>query len=258
MNYFHVVALLSGGARKIVKNTGEAEVMTGYVLPFLDDRTITTKWGTQTKRWQVLELRVFRTQTRFVKKRGLAFDEFIKGRKNIFEGLARRAKSQRGPSTRVFVVMPIQGEKYGDQDQQRILREFDARFHAIQEVLAELDCYPRRIDKEAPLGDLVDQIKEEIRRANFIIADLTDERPSCYFEAGYAEALRVPVVYTASNQSVAKPGTATQIHFDILHENINFFSNCAELKDKIRRSFTVNRERLVADRQETSIVEPVN
>ena len=98
--------------------------------------------------------------------------------------------------------MPIQGEKYGDQEQQRILKEYDERFDAIEEVLGDLDCYAIRIDKEAPLDGLVDQIKKEISKANFVIADLTDERPSCYFEVGYAEALGVPVIHITSKQSV--------------------------------------------------------
>jgi nucleoside 2-deoxyribosyltransferase len=121
-------------------------------------------------------------------------------------------------------------------------------------VLGDLDCYAIRIDKEAPLEGLVDRIKEEIRKANFIVADLTDERPSCYFEVGYAEALGVPVIHLASKQSVIYPGTDTKIHFDI-HKNVNFFVNHKELEEKLRVSFQKNRERLLAPRTETSAVE---
>jgi hypothetical protein len=257
MSYFHVVAVLPGGGRKTVNNKGEAEVMTGFVVPFLETNTITTKWGSKSKRRQVLELRVYRTQTRFDKKQGVAFDEFIKNRKNIYGTLADRAKSQLGPTTRVFVIMPIQGEKYGDQDQQRIFKEYDQRFDAIEEVLGDLECYAIRIDKEAPLEGLVDRIKEEIRRANFVLADLTDERPSCYFEVGYAEALGVPVIYAASKQSVVSPGTDTRIHFDI-HKSINWFTNHEELKEKIHRAFDKNKQKLLAERPETSAVEPAS
>jgi nucleoside 2-deoxyribosyltransferase len=122
-------------------------------------------------------------------------------------------------------------------------------------VLGDLDCYAIRIDKEAPLEGLVDRIKEEIRRANFVLADLTDERPSCYFEVGYAEALGVPVIYAASKQSVVSPGTETRIHFDI-HKSINWFTNHEELGEKIRRAFNKNKQRLLAERPETSAVEP--
>jgi len=160
MSYFHVVAVLPGGSRKTVANKGEADVMTGFVVPFLASGTITTKWGKRVQRRQALELRIYKTQKPYAKKHGMAFDEFVKGRNNIFGSLAKRAQSQLGATTRVFVVMPIQGEKYGDQDQQRVLKEYDERFDAIEQVLGELDCYAIRIDKEAPLDGLVDRSRK--------------------------------------------------------------------------------------------------
>lgn len=89
------------------------------------------------------------------------------------------------------------------------------------------------------------RIKEEIERAQFVIADLTDERPSCYFEAGYAEALRKPVIYIASKESVVNPKTLTKVHFDI-HRNINTFVNLKQLKEKLDESIRKNRSRLFA------------
>jgi hypothetical protein len=254
MTYYHVVAMLPGGQTKTVINRPEAEVMTGFIVPFLASGTITTNWGKKVHRRQALELRVYKTTSPYDKKQGVAFEKFIKGRKNMYGALAGRAKTQLGPTTRVFVVMPIQGEKYGDQDEQRIYKEYDERFDAIEKVLGDLDCYAIRIDKEAPLEGLVDRIKEEIRRANFIVADLTEERPSCYFEAGYAEALGVPVIHVASKQSVVHPGTETRIHFDI-HRNVNFFTNHKELQEKLRTVYNKNKKTLLAARTDTVAVE---
>lgn len=139
--------------------------------------------------------------------------------------------------------MPIQGEKQGTQEQQRIFREYDERFEALESVVAKFGGVAIPIDKEHPLEDLVGRIKKEIRDAAFIIADLTDERPSCYFEAGFAEALPRPVIYIASKQSVLKPGTDTKIHFDI-HMNMHFFTNHKELKQKISESIEKNKAKL--------------
>jgi hypothetical protein len=246
MTQFHVVAVLPGGGRKTVNNKSEAQVMTGFILPFIESGTMTTKWGSTTRRRQVLELRVYGTENRFDKKQGVPFETFIKRRKNIYETLASRVQNV-GPTTRVFVVMPIQGEKYGDQDQQRILSSYDLRFDAIEEALGDRDCYAIRIDKESPIEGLVERIKDEIRRAMFVIVDLTDERPSCYFEAGFAEGLGIPTIYVASKQSVIHPGTATKIHFDV-HRNVNLFSNHDELKEKILKTFDKNKNKLLADR----------
>jgi hypothetical protein len=256
MAYFHVLAALPGGGRKMVVNKTEAEIMTGFIVPFVETSTITTKWGKKTQRRQALELRVYKTNTAFDRKQGVPFDQFIRRRQNLYGALAERARSQLGPTTRVFVVMPLQGERYGDQEEQRIFKEFDDRFDAIEAILGDLGCYAIRIDKEAPLEGLVDRIKVEIQRANFIVADLTDERQSCYFEVGYAEALEVPVIYMASKQSVVTPGTDTRIHFDV-HMNINWFTNHDELKEKLRIAYERNEKKLVANRREGPVLEAV-
>jgi len=253
MPYFHVVALLPGGERKTVNNKTEAEVITSFVTPFVQTSTITTKWGQKSQRRQALQLMIYRTEERYAKSTGTKFDAFIKNKKNRFKEYADKVKAQTGQSHRVFVVMPLQGEKYGDQEQQRILKEYDERFDAIEAVLGGLDCYAIRIDKEAPLEGVVDTIKDEIRKAKFIIADLTDERPSCYFEAGYADALGRPVIYVASKQSVVQPGQDTTIHFDI-HRNINFFSNHTELKEKVKTTFEKNKAKLLAEPTDAAVV----
>ena len=113
-------------------------------------------------------------------------------------------------------------------------------------MISEAGAVAIRIDKEHALEDLVGRIKKEIRGAQFVVADLTDERPSCYFEAGFAEALGKSVIYVASKQSVAKPGSKTVIHFDI-HMNMNYFTNHDELKEKLSSSIEKNRHKLFED-----------
>jgi hypothetical protein len=122
--------------------------------------------------------------------------------------------------------------------------EYEARFEAINEVLNELDCFGIRIDKEYPLDELVRRIKDEIEKAQFLIADLTDERPSCYFEAGYGEAKGKHIIYIASELSVLDPKRETKIHFDI-HKNVQFFRSHKQLKTKVKAVFQKNREKLL-------------
>ena len=122
-------------------------------------------------------------------------------------------------------------------------REYDERFVAIETVIAKVGGVAIRIDKEHPLEDIVGRIKKEIRDSAFVVADLTDERQSCYFEAGFAEALPRPVIYVASKQSVLEPGTATKVHFDI-HMNVQYFTNHVELKAKLPDAIEKNKEHL--------------
>lgn len=116
-------------------------------------------------------------------------------------------------------------------------------FKPIADVMANYNCVAIRIDKEHPIDQLVDQIKKEIRKSLFVIADLTDERPSCYFEAGFAEGLKTPIIYIASEESIFTPGQKSKIHFDI-HMNDNFFSNVEELKESIKATIEKNKDRL--------------
>lgn len=56
------------------------------------------------------------------------------------------------------------------------------------------------------------------------MADLTDAKPNCYYEIGYAHALGKPVII------IAKEGTAR--HFDISTYKWNFWTDYKDLKPK--------------------------
>lgn len=117
MSYLHVFATLSGGARKVVSNKSEADVLSGFVVPFIKDGTITTTWGSKTQTRQALELRVFQTEAPFAPKAGIDIETFVKGRKNRYNTLASKAEKLLSQAkTRVFVVMPIQGDEAGGQE----------------------------------------------------------------------------------------------------------------------------------------------
>lgn len=240
---FHAIAVLSGDRQKTIPNRIDGEILSEIVLPFVANGVITAKWGTKTQSYQVLELRIYETKGIWDKKKG-PLGDLLKGKKNQFSRFETRAKQLLATNKpKVFVVMPIQGEKHGDQEQQRIYREYDERFETIETVVSDAGGVAIRIDKEHPLEDLVGRIKKEINVSVFVVADLTDERPSCYFEAGYAEALGRPVIYVASKQSVSKPGSNTKIHFDI-HMNVQFFTNHNELKEKLATAIEKNRSTL--------------
>jgi nucleoside 2-deoxyribosyltransferase len=219
-------------------------MFTEVVLPYVSSGIIEAKWGKKAQSYQVLELRVYKTSESWFKKGGGDLEQFLGKSRNMFSKFEQRAKKALGKTAhRVFIIMPIQGAKFGSQDEQRVFCEYDQRFEAIEAVLAACNCVAIRIDKEHPLEDLVNRIKDEIRKAKFIVADLTDERPSCYFEAGFAEALTKPVIYVASQESVVNPGQQTKIHFDI-HMNVNYFTNHQELKEKLKASMDKNADRL--------------
>jgi hypothetical protein len=249
MSVFQIIAQLPNGGQKSVFNRSHEQTL-AIVSEFVQEGTLTTSWGTTQTR-QAYELRVYETEQSYSKRAGGSFSDFIKHKRNVYKRLEKEAatRTRRRPVTRVLVVMPIQGEKYGSQSAQTVYREFNDRFAVIEQTLLDFDCVAIRIDKEAPLGGLVERIKTEIQRARFIVADLTDERPSCYFEVGYAEALGKPVVYLASKESVMESGTETKIHFDI-HQNVQLFTNHSEMAEKLRSVVERNSDALLAQEEE--------
>lgn len=72
-----------------------------------------------------------------------------------------------------------------------------------------------RMDEEPKAGLIDDHMRLEIRRSRFLIADLSHMNPGAYWEAGYAEGLGRPVIYTCRSDIFSNP--ASRPHFDTNH-----------------------------------------
>jgi hypothetical protein len=250
--YFHVVLVLPGARQRYMCNLSEEEAHAQVIFPFLSDGIVKYRRGGKTTPFQVVDLRIYKTQDAWNHKLA-KFEDFVAQKNNVSKAVLARATSRSITTQhRVFVIMPIQGDKFGEQNEQRIYEEFNKRFVAVERTLGKQQCVAIRIDKEVPLDDLVKRIKSEIARAQFVVADLTDERPSCYFEAGYAEALGKPIIYVASKQSIVSPAQKTKIHFDV-HMNVNFFSNHKELQEKLGAAIDKNRKILFASHESGAV-----
>ncbi len=56
-------------------------------------------------------------------------------------------------------------------------------------------------------------MRVEIRASDFVVADLTHDNLGAYWEAGYAEGLGKPVIYTCKRSKF----DSTKTHFDTNH-----------------------------------------
>lgn len=68
-------------------------------------------------------------------------------------------------------------------------------------------------DDEPTAGLLDNRIRVQIQASDFVIADLTHDNLGAYWEAGYAEGLGKPVIYTCEKARFA----LAQTHFDTNH-----------------------------------------
>lgn len=111
---------------------------------------------------------------------------------------------QRGHSTSRIAVMAM---KYGDPALDAIVRDY------FRPAVAATGFDLKRIDEGQPAGLIDDRMRVEIRQSRFLISDLTHENNGAYWEAGYAEGLGKPVIYTCRKDVHEATGT----HFDTNH-----------------------------------------
>lgn len=124
----------------------------------------------------------------------------------------------------VFVIM-----KFNDKKLDSTYNKF------IKPVIEEFGYQPLRIDQIENSGKINDQILEEIAKSEVVLADLTSERPNCYFEAGVALALRKKIIFTINK--------ASEIHFDLKQYRFIEWKTDSELKEKLRNRFKAIKEK---------------
>ena len=111
-------------------------------------------------------------------------------------------KEVRSNSRTAFMAM-----KFGDA---QLDHAVDACFRpAVRRAGFEL----KKLTDEQPAGLIDDQIKASILSGRFVIADLTHGSHGAYWEAGFAEGLGLPVIYTCERRAWDEKKT----HFDTNH-----------------------------------------
>ena len=92
--------------------------------------------------------------------------------------------------------------------------KFDKRFNDIYKpALKEVGLEPYRVDQDPDADILIKSIEEGIRDATICFADITRDNPNVWYELGYANATRCPVILVCSTKREKFP-------FDIQHRKI--------------------------------------
>ena len=118
----------------------------------------------------------------------------------------RELSSSRAARKYGFMAM-----KYGDDEVDAVVRNH----FAPQVALTGFDL--KRLDDGQPAGLIDDQLRVRIRQARFLVCDLTHGNRGAYWEAGFAEGLGIPVIYTCRRDVFDEPNHPCHPHFDASH-----------------------------------------
>jgi hypothetical protein len=99
---------------------------------------------------------------------------------------------------------------------------------AIKPTVIELGYRCERVDEQHFNGRIMERIYRNIQAARFVVADLTEARPNCYYELGVAHSLRKEVIHLAYS---GDPGA---IQFDVKEFNFIVYSRIDELASRLR------------------------
>jgi hypothetical protein len=121
-----------------------------------------------------------------------------------FKGWQRYELIKKGAldSRKAFMAMP-----FGNDLIDKVYRDY------FKKAVEQKGFNLFRIDEEPKAGSIDDRLRVEIRTSKFLIAELTGGNHGAYWEAGFAEGLGKPVIYTCESSYFKNEGT----HFDTNH-----------------------------------------
>lgn len=151
---------------------------------------------------------------------------------NFYEELRHRTVMSRS----AFMAM-----QFGDATLQAVLE------NCFKPAVARAGFDLRPLNDAQGAGLIDNQIRAAIRAARFVVADLSHDNNGAYFEAGFAEGLGLPVVYTCE----AKKFSEKKTHFDTNHM-VTIPWDTADLEDAASRLTATIRNTLPAEAERSS------
>ena len=138
-----------------------------------------------------------------------------------------------------FIIMRI-----GDPSLETMCKD------AIVPALKACGFDPKRVDKHEQGGPLKSEIIKFLQQSDIIVADLTDERPNCYLEVGYAmgldkfQNLILTARYDHDVRARDHDPNGPKVHFDLDSYNILYWhpGKLAEFEQELEKRI---RRRLV-------------
>lgn len=115
---------------------------------------------------------------------------------------------------RVFVAMPFKKEMD------------DIYYYGIEAPVRKAGFICERADLAQFTGDVLSWIKQRIRGAKIVVADLSTANPNVYLEVGYAWGVNVPTILLANDTS--------QLEFDVQGQRCLVYDRIKDLEQSLK------------------------
>lgn len=99
----------------------------------------------------------------------------------------------------------------------------------IKRAIESTGYVPMLIDTKEHNNQIVPEILYEIRKSRFVVADFTNQRGGVYYEAGYAEGLKIPVI------ALCRDDDFKNVHFDLKQKNTILWKIPQEISDRLEK-----------------------
>lgn len=152
-----------------------------------------------------------------------------------FQGWERYSSLNKSSNDSNIAFMAM---KYGEEELEHFYK------NSLKIAIEQTGFQLTRLDERLRPGLIDDQLRVEIKKARFLIVDLTHGNKGAYWEAGFAEGLGKPVVYICKESVFNNP--KTKPHFDTNHlatvtwEMKTINDDLKKLKAMIRATFPLD------------------
>lgn len=237
--YYHVI-FRSDGDTIAVKNLEKSYVVDSIVLPFINGQVTLVRYGgriNMVNMKAVPRVSIYRSEkeineniSKVISSVGdedcdvtectseVLRDVRLMNSNQESRSLLQKTFSETKPQ--VFVIM-----KFGDA-------LLDSAYEGvIRPVIKSFGLSSLRVDEVENSGKISEQILEGIASSKYVLADLTGERPNCYYECGFAHALGKELILTINSKE--------KIHFDLADHRFISWSTEAELRQALMRRFKI-------------------
>jgi nucleoside 2-deoxyribosyltransferase len=145
----------------------------------------------------------------------------------------------------IFVLMPFSP---GFEDTYKL---------GIKPACEASGAYCERIDEQIFVENMLLRLYAQIKKADLIVADMSDRNPNVFYEVGYAHGLNKKVILLTKSTD--------DIPFDLRHyQHIVYSGRIASLKDELQRRvewYLDQPDQVEQDRssevEQTKVVEPI-